>query len=451
MTMTQAAAPGGDKDGAPASVDAPAENEGGAGAAGGAATGNGAADAENGVGEAAREDSYYGLAVEPSSAFGAAREATSQLHALLMQLKEGKEESVGVSRAIQLQLLMLRRAHRAMAKAAELGRSKEAAARKVADAEYAHVETRRYESACCRAAARRCRNYPTPSLTQIRPQLQGWSEEQEEEEESKDREEGAKAVSGLSEHLEAERVERERLARELEGLEKRKAECLEAFRETARQSSDLADRLKAVERALEPVCDLLETRSRPAGAASQPDAGTLEQLPAALRLIFSKFDTLAAFGTEGGVAVRVEIPAAAAGDGKPPPSKCPRVEAGAASIEASVAVLVEVSCPSSDGQAVKLRFESPHPSIVTAEAQGTAIGGLLGSLWPEDDGQSGALSSLLSTGKAQGPGRPYGWVQVLAGLRETTLAAVPALLEMDGVTASDVVLRVRGQMAQPNA
>eukprot|EP00404_Azadinium_spinosum_P034268 CAMPEP_0180651940 /NCGR_PEP_ID=MMETSP1037_2-20121125/53197_1 /TAXON_ID=632150 /ORGANISM="Azadinium spinosum, Strain 3D9" /LENGTH=34 /DNA_ID= /DNA_START= /DNA_END= /DNA_ORIENTATION= len=33
--MTQAAAPGGDKDGAPASVDAPAENEGGAGGAGG--------------------------------------------------------------------------------------------------------------------------------------------------------------------------------------------------------------------------------------------------------------------------------------------------------------------------------------------------------------------------------------------------------------------------------
>merc|ERR1719221_1855039 len=122
-----------------------------------------------------------------------AREAAAQVHETLGALKllkadtsttpvdvEAANTDNGVNgkagelaRVLQLRILALRRSHRAMAKAAELGRTAEAAARRTADAEFAHLETRRHESACFRAAASRCRIMETPHLSEVLPLCEG--------------------------------------------------------------------------------------------------------------------------------------------------------------------------------------------------------------------------------------------------------------------------------------
>ncbi|CAK0825959.1 unnamed protein product [Prorocentrum cordatum] len=130
--------------------------------------------------------------------------------------------------------------------------AQEAAARRAADAEFAHLETRRYESACCRAAARRCRTFPTPRLTKLRPVLEGMDRITEDQEE-----EGANGVGPLASRLAAEREERERLAAELEELDKDKSTEIDAFMECQRHTNDVSEKLRAVEKALEP--DALET------------------------------------------------------------------------------------------------------------------------------------------------------------------------------------------------
>merc|ERR1712176_1624369 len=149
---------------------------------------------------------------------------------------------------MQLQLLAARRAHRAMAKAADAGRVAELAARKAADAEHAHLETRQYESACCRAAARRCRNFPTPQLNQLRPFLDGGKDGEQQQEEDDDDDDEASPEdkeNGLLARLEAERDERTRLVNELQALEKEKADKFEEFREDAKMNDELTQRLRA--------------------------------------------------------------------------------------------------------------------------------------------------------------------------------------------------------------
>jgi len=78
--------------------------------------------------------------------FTAARDTVKRLDSLLRRIKTGiandesAEALVGTFRDTQLQLLFLRRAHRAMVKATDAGRASEAAARRVADVDHAHLD-----------------------------------------------------------------------------------------------------------------------------------------------------------------------------------------------------------------------------------------------------------------------------------------------------------------------
>jgi len=400
----------------------------------------------------------YGLAVDPEVAFQTAREAAGQLHECLDRLQAGKHAEEGlpaeafteIARTVQLQLLTLRRAHRAMAKAADAGRAVENAARRMADIEHANLEERIFENTCCGAAARRCRNFQTPHLNRLKPLLEGAGEEEDEEEDGEQQEEGENgeekvpgAGSALAARLEAERVKRCSLFAELEALEQKKAKDVEAFREVTKVTDELFTRLGAVEKALEPVCDILPLRPRPTGVA-QANGESLAQLSSPLQIVYAKFDVLAAFGTttSGSVAVRAE----GGEDGKPPPEKRAKLESGAAAERRPQGtVCVEISC----GKAAKvvLRFASPHESLVTVAAEGEGGDALAEKLWSGDDGGNASLAAMLPSGEAAAPGRPYGWAQVLAGLRETLLVQAPALQPAEGVTAADVVQRVRARVA----
>lgn len=412
------------------------------------------------------DDSTYGLFVDPAGSFDAARAATKRLHETLGALKLAKSEAeaeggsgfVEMTRELQLQLLAIRRAHRAMAKAASVGRATEAAARRVADAEFAHLETRRYESACCRAAARRCRTFPTPQLSKLSPFLgeggagpvDGQEEEEEEESAANDG-----AATGLARRLEAERLERAKLSEELEALEKRMAADLEAFREQERLSSELASRLRAAELALEPVCDLLELRPRPGGATPPPG---LSRLPVPLQLVFAKFEVLAAFGADAGVSVQLEaggsVEVAGPKDGEPPEKK-PRLE-GAGAVKVSIAF---APGRGKNGPAATLNFSCTAlaagggAALVGVQGEGIASEALLEGLWPEDDGRVGPL--VAAAAAAGVAGKAFGWAQVLAGLRDK---AVPLLAGSStggplstgaSVTAGDVVQRLRARLASP--
>jgi len=393
-----------------------------------------------------------GPLIETDRAFEVAREMIAKFHETLTKLKDSKkdgEEAQDVSaltRGAHLELLELRRAHRAMASAQETGRAAEVAARRLVDAEFAHLETRRYECACNRAAAHRCHGYPTPHLDRLKPHLDDTVENSADEAEDEEPSAEATKQSGagrLSSLLDVERGERERLEIELASLEAVKASELESIREYERLGAELAGKLKHVERALEPVCDTIDLRARPEGARPLPDEGVLARLPSPLRLVFMKFDTLATFGAEGGVAVRIEgLPK----DGGPPPEKRQRLE-GTGSLTASV--VVDIAPPASVKKAkpLSVRFSCQHPSFVTVAAENTSENAVIGSLWPEDDGKclSEASAKLLVArgGEETLAGCPYHWAQVLAGLRDKALTANPVLLAMEGVTALDVVERVR--------
>merc|ERR1712232_404441 len=108
------------------------------------------------------------------------------------------------------------------------------------------------------------------------------------------------------------------------------------------------------------------------------------------------------------------------------------------------AVLVEIGADDTSlGKAIKLRFMCPNPLHVTVAIEGSKDENkqLLDGLWPEPLG-------AMSLPESEPGSHVYDWVQVLAGLRESTLSAAPTLLMAAGVTASDVVLRVRARMAK---
>lgn len=441
------------------------------------------------------DDSTYGIHVDAESAFDTARMAAQTLHQTLGVLKLSKEDGEAASDVgglafsktahdLQLQLLALRRAHRAMAKVAEIGRVAEASARRVADAEYAHLETRRYESACCRAAARRCRTFPTPQLSKVRPWLDGRSgeplEEEEEEDEDKDGEDasldGKPMVTSLSKRLQTEQEERTWLAQELERFEKAKASAVAEFRERDQFSADLAKKMQAAELALEPVCDILELRPHPRGTQAQAVPVGVELMPTPLRLLFSKFQALSV--ADGGVAVELEdfpggtdaskVVAVEPSTNGEPPAKKPRL-ASSGAVRVSIA-----SSPGKDAEVV-LRFscapaasaggnanssttaaEAAAPCLigVSCEADADAGDGVIESLWLDDDGRAGALPSAAEA--ANLTGRAYGWAQVLAGLRERSLSILGSAGGCSGgplasgttVAASDVVQRVRAALVE---
>eukprot|EP00931_Biecheleriopsis_adriatica_P107433 TRINITY_DN81777_c0_g1_i1.p1 TRINITY_DN81777_c0_g1~~TRINITY_DN81777_c0_g1_i1.p1 ORF type:complete len:436 (+),score=111.40 TRINITY_DN81777_c0_g1_i1:52-1308(+) len=375
--------------------------------------------------------------LEPEQGVSAAREATAKLHEVLNRLKEGlpnrsaegeSKEFNESAQELQRQLLALRRAHAAMVKRAENGRVLEAAARRATDNEYAHLETRQYENACCRAATRRCRNLPTPQLNLLRPLLEGFQDE------GQDEALDATGSSRLAGQLEAERLERTRLGEELEGLEKKRRAEMVAFAEREKLGSELTAKLAAVDRALEPVCDLLEVRPR-----TGTEDGLASKLPAPLRLVFSKFS---AIEKEQKITVTIEeVPSEkpaepAAGTEEAPPEKRRRTEAEPEQL--SVAVKIQ--------DAATVRFTNPSQSLVAADAEGSSGENLLDDLWPEDDGRHGAVIALLPSAALEKGGRPYGWAQILAGLREEALAAVPALYAMESIKADEVVSRIRSKL-----
>lgn len=414
-----------------------------------------AADTSSGV---------YGLAVAPEGAFDAARAAVRRLHGCLDALRAGKSapEAVGdnggtfaaTARTMQLQLLALRRAHRSMVQATDRGRAIETDARRSADAEHAHLETRMYEATCSRAAARRCRAFPTPQLSKLGPLLDGAASEEGEEGDEEDAageqsgpngEGGSRPRKGLALRLETEKNRRADLCSELEGLEQEKSKDLENFRGVAKISDELSTRLRAVEQALEPVCDLVEYRPRPTSLGQPLNHGDVAQLSPALQLVFAKFDVLAAFGPRMGVTVSID---AASEDGKPPPEKRARVDGvGPNPCVRAVCVAISGDASGTCDDVTTLRFVQPHPSLVTVSLEGDSSHTLLEGLWPGDDGRHSGLTALFPTG-TPGPGRPYGWAQILAGLRAGLLVTAPALQTAEGVTAADVVQRVRARNAE---
>jgi len=409
------------------------------------------------VQEAARVDkvvdeSTYGIQVDPVASFSAAREVVRQMHITLSTLKRAtaaasaeaaSEESAGLASQLQLQLLALRRAHRGMAKAQEVGRAAEMQARRVADAEFAHLESRRYESGCSRSAARRCRAVPQPELARLRPFLDDG--DQPDEAEDEDGEDIASMTTPLSKRLVAEQQQRQVLSEELEALQKRRAEDTEAFRKRDAVRVEMSSKLRAAQLALEPVCDLLELQPR-AGAAPLPCA----HLPQPLQLLFAKFKALAALTSAGDITVRHEQLEPEVGGGankEEPPEKKARHGGG----------VICVGISRTPGLAAEplettLRFTCGLPSagssvaLVGLEAQGVPNEiAFLDSLWPEDD----ALARASTSGGATAAGRIYGWVQVLAGLRDVALplAAVGTgggpLVAGASVSAAEVVGRAR--------
>jgi hypothetical protein len=245
--------------------------------------------------------------------------------------------------------------------------------------------------------------------------------------------------------LETEKNRRADLCKELEGLEQEKSKDLENFRDVAKISDELSTRLRSVEQALEPVCDLIEYRPRPTSLGQPLNHEHVSQLSPALQLVFAKFDVLAAFGPRMGVTVSID---AATEDGKPPPEKRARVD-GAGPHPSLRAVCVAISGDSSGtcDDVTTLRFGQPHPSLVTVSLEGDSSHALLEGLWPGDDGRHSGFTSLFPTGMP-GPGRPYGWAQILAGLRAGLLVTAPALQTAEGVTAADVVQRVRARSVE---
>jgi len=412
------------------------------------------------ISEHVLDDVMLGTHIDPEHSFQVAHEAAKVLRDTFAALRTHNDVELAdvdgvakeqTARDLQLHLLSLRRAHRAMAKVAEVGRSMEAAARRVADAEFAHLETRRYESACCRAAARRCRGLPTPSLSEVRPWLDGRpgqrvvDDPDDEDESDENGTDGEHKVAMLTQRLDAEDRKRAQLAQELADLEKQKALDIASFKERGQLGCELSQKLKAVEVAFEPVLDLLELRARRDGAQAGPL--DLSHLPTPLRLVYRKFDVLASFGPDAGVFLAAE--AASIGADSEPPAKRPRVIGGSVS--------VGISPSPGESPAVTMRFrhattENNEADFVTVQCEDCSAGdGVLDGMYPEDDGQSGPLVTAADAANLEG--RPYAWAQVLAGLRERTATLMPAsstnpLASGEAVTATDVVQRVRRALAK---
>lgn len=497
-----------------------------------------------------------------------AREILRQLHVAVGRLSKSKPDDTastpapstfpGIARDMQLSLLALRRAHRNMARMTEAGKSSEAEARRKTDAAFAELDARRYESSCTLEAARRCRVFPTPGLDALRECIDGLANAEEKEEE----EAAAEGTSAtLTSCLEAEKLERERLAKELEGLEQQRPKELEKLRELEKLSTELTSRLSKVEKALGPLCDLLELRPRLAQEAPEFERNALAQLLPSLRVIYSKFDVLASLGSGSGVRVSVEgVPDA--GPQAEPPLKRPRLPAlevviasarGLALLDGTLlsssedlpspyvvaevpgkkqtkvqtkavantgeptwsfrgsmsgfgmgdrldfevwskeafpnadrclgrvqlaahdvvtgkqdlkimngkqhvgsllieicgpipkalvpkpSVCVDISPLEGGGKAARLRFSAPRETIVAVAGEGAATEAALAGLWPDDAQTTPALAAAAGSSV----GKPYGWVQVLAGQREVAAAVAPCIADLDGVVASEVAHRVR--------
>merc|ERR1712194_60916 len=262
-------------------------------------------------------------------------------------------------------------------------------------------------------------------MGKLRPQMEGWSQDVEEEQEEADNSETPNESSaGLAARLDKEKVDRAALVAKLDGLQNEKAQECVGFRNLAKTNEDIMEKLRAAFAGLEPVTDCIQLRPRPAGAQKRPNEDLMANLCTPLKLIFSKFDTLAAFSQDGTVTAEVV--------GEGPAEKKAKIT-GDKTVE-SMNVRVEVGKAGSKTKAV-LVFTNPVESLVTVAV--TAGGGddLLQGLWAEDEGAHTGLLGLLPAdedGKAKYQGRPYVWTQILAGLRERVVAAAPPVMMPDG-------------------
>mmetsp|Transcript_36303 Transcript_36303/g.82238 ORF Transcript_36303/g.82238 Transcript_36303/m.82238 type:complete len:335 (-) Transcript_36303:798-1802(-) len=238
---------------------------------------------------------------EPAACFERARRAVKRLHDLLDGLEaakaSGKEQEVTEvlathAKTMQVELLALRAAHRVMSKATDAGRTGEVAARKVVDTTHIYLETRRFASAACRVAGARNKALLGPEfhpeLTVLLPFLDG----------KYDLNVDVDSDGELPSLMETERQERSGLEEELHKMEAVQGKEAEALCSQERHSSELLEKLALVEKAMEPVSNLLELRPRQASSSAPAEA--VAELASPLRLIFSKFDTLSAFGSSAG-------------------------------------------------------------------------------------------------------------------------------------------------------
>mmetsp|Transcript_50747 Transcript_50747/g.120624 ORF Transcript_50747/g.120624 Transcript_50747/m.120624 type:complete len:479 (+) Transcript_50747:37-1473(+) len=383
----------------------------------------------------------YLIPPEPSACFERARQAVKKLHELLDQLEVFKETQspnsdpegfIAMARSMQIELLALRAAHKVMAKATDPTRTGETAARKVVDASHTILDMRKFEASACSSACLRNKAFLGPEfhpeLTALLPYLDA----------KYSLEDDADSDGELPQHMEVEQKERSRLQEELQGMQVQQEKDAEALRERQRLSSDLVGKLAAVAKAMAPVSDLLELRPRPAekapASASEQAAKELE-LAVPLRVIFSKFDTLAAFGAQAGVAVRVEE----VSDAQPPEKRqkvsseaLPRAAPSRVCVETKGAVLRFSMLPSSSGQ-------KPPLVLVSSEGCGDAV---LANLWPQDDGRP--LAGLVDASTVKRLGQPYFWAQVMGGLRDfaSLLGSSSASSIPESVTAAEVVGRL---------
>ncbi|CAJ1375508.1 unnamed protein product [Effrenium voratum] len=241
-------------------------------------------------------------ALAPDQGFAQARLAAEKIHEILGKLKAAKQQNSDdaasfedCSLRLQKQLLSLRRAHRAMIKFSEQGRMAEVSARKVTETEFANLQTRKYESSVCRAAAGRCRYLLTPELDKLRPLVSGF---QAKEDAKVSESEKAGLLTGL---IHAELQERISLEEQLKGLEQQKQSEQQKLTDRVKAGAHLTSRMGTLKRALEPLRSLLqgdepgkEDKAKAANApeeaektgdgAAEPPAKRLKEAEAAERM-----------------------------------------------------------------------------------------------------------------------------------------------------------------------
>lgn len=421
------------------------------------------------------DDSTYGLAVDPSNCFEDARNtlklfchSLDSLEAIELPTDSDGAADPSVNEKlssafwdVQRHLLAMRRVHRAVGKALELGKASEASTRRIVDAEHAHLESRRYENSCLRAAAAYCRVFPMPALSAVRPFLrEGLPHDFDLDAENSEEEvDAAQAIeedpsnprpTQLAKRLNVEFEERKRLAEEFDSLTKKKLADLRAFADVDRYNKDMFSKLRSAELALEPVCNLLELRPRPTSSTkTAPDLSS--QFPDPLRLICSKFDVFSAFGDAGHVSVKTE-PRTISGsaDGEPAQKK--------AKLAAESSAAVRVTLTGAKTELCLVFACGPNSAsggaaaMVGVSCEGASGYTTLDNLWPDDDGRSGPLASAAA--QANVPGRVYRWVQVLAGLRDQVaffqindngIGAAKDCSEK--VVASEVIGRIRKRLS----
>lgn len=439
---TKAVEPGTGAEAAPpASSDAAAATAPQQAAAEGAAAGGDAnASAANASATAEAPDEDIGeLLPSIGDACEAGREAVKKVYGICIRMKAAKNKEVkddanvhDDAREMQLQLLLLRRCHRAMKKAVDQGKAMEAAKRKAVDEEAVNMETRRHLCACLRAVACRNRNVPIPNLRKLLPNLEGYEAKEMDVEDPDD---------DLSSHdqLQAEMNERLELSKKLEVLQQQKSKELQEFRAYGRQRAEQDALVRKWDPMLQEWGNVFALKSKPE-TPEEDVAGEVSKLPTPLQLIHKKFNNFILYDDAPELSVSLEGVASVA-EG-PPPEKRAKVKATAD----SPAVCVKVILKTGVKKDFSLRFTATSDSLVHVAIVAPKVSNpstLLERLWPEDTGnvQGGATSDAAL-------GKPYYWAQVLGGLGDKLLSGSPALQGLHQISAKEVVHRLSERVQQ---